>query len=424
MSPRRVDEVVCWMLALMLHSLLLFWQASPYSKAVRSAIVSIDYIMEEIGPSPLSVHPEKRAKSFAEKVKRFFRRPKTVKKEKEGLLADRIGTTLKPISVTKKVSKPRKKLVSKKGTVSNFGVKEKKDYQPEFVMSEDQISLASEHAEKISKKQAQKLESKKFSVASKDVPFQISKADEISHREDTTFIPIDKTTKNIATTKKMLIPKASKTKQEGKSFSSLRTGGFGEVGEEGLSSGRFGEGIGGIQGGGSGLNDGGDLGGSAEGSSEGEGGGGKYGGIFETSGGGYGKGAGGGWSSIGEDIREEEVISKKATEEEVIKRAESKGRALFEITGPLANREIISKVIPKYPEWAKRRGIDAAVSLHFVVLSNGKVKKNIYVQRTSGYPKFDQLVLESLSKWFFAPLQKKFYGKEQWGIITFYFYLK
>ena len=86
-----------------------------------------------------------------------------------------------------------------------------------------------------------------------------------------------------------------------------------------------------------------------------------------------------------------------------------------------SNREILKQIIPPYPEWAKKKGIFASVSLYFFVLHSGEVKNNIMIQRTSGYPRLDKSASQSLLKWRFAPLPREKYGKEQWGIITFRF---
>ena len=418
MSPRINDEVACWILAAVLHLLLLFWQVDPMrNKEIRNPIVSIDYITEEIGP-PLDYRREKKRVSLASRLKRFFKTAEPPKKE-ESELAGKMDMSLKPIKITEKEIKPKGKLVSKTGEVTEFDFKGK-SAQQELSMTEEQIAFASKHAEQVTEKQARKMESRSYSVASKDLPFQVSKGDGISQgAEDVALIATGKTTKGISTSKKMLIPEAESSRMRGKTFGTAKVGGG--FGSDELSSDSMGDRFGGeLSGGGGGLAEG-STSGAATTSGGGKSGGGKYGGIFKTSGGGTG---GRGWSSIAEEIKEEEALSKKKTEEKVIRRTTAKKKTMFEIVGPLANRKIIHKIIPEYPEWAKRQGVDAAVSLHFVVLSNGKVKKTIYVERTSGYSKLDKLVTDALGQWVFVALERKFYGKEQWGVITFYFNLK
>jgi len=104
-------------------------------------------------------------------------------------------------------------------------------------------------------------------------------------------------------------------------------------------------------------------------------------------------------------------------------RKEQKGTVIFEIVGSLSQRAVLRKVIPSYPEWAEKEGIEAGVSVYFVVLSDGKVKDNIYVVKTSGYPAIDKLVMEALRYWQFSSLKGDQYGKEEWGVLTFYFSL-
>lgn len=94
-----------------------------------------------------------------------------------------------------------------------------------------------------------------------------------------------------------------------------------------------------------------------------------------------------------------------------------------ELVGPVANRPIVAHRAPTYPEWAKRDGVEASVTLHFVVRPDGSIKENILIERTSGYGDFDDRALEALSEWRFAPLTGGRTG-EQWGVITLHFRLR
>jgi TonB family protein len=93
----------------------------------------------------------------------------------------------------------------------------------------------------------------------------------------------------------------------------------------------------------------------------------------------------------------------------------------FEISGPLTNRPITYKVIPEYPAWAEEQGIMGSVRLYFTVDSGGNVRSGIRVTKTTGYPALDQLGIDALKQWKFAPLAGAEEG--QWGIITFNFSL-
>jgi TonB family protein len=94
----------------------------------------------------------------------------------------------------------------------------------------------------------------------------------------------------------------------------------------------------------------------------------------------------------------------------------------FEISGPLTNRPISYKVIPEYPAWAEEQGIMGSVRLYFTVDAAGNVRSGIRVTKTTGYPQLDQLGIDALKQWKFAPLSG---GSDegQWGIITFNFSL-
>jgi TonB family protein len=102
-------------------------------------------------------------------------------------------------------------------------------------------------------------------------------------------------------------------------------------------------------------------------------------------------------------------------------KAESTTRRMIDgmsLVGPVADRMLISYGRPRYPDWAKREGIEGAVDLYFIVLPNGKVKKNILVQKTSGFEDFDGNAIAALLAWKFEPLEGGRTG-EQWGAITF-----
>lgn len=95
----------------------------------------------------------------------------------------------------------------------------------------------------------------------------------------------------------------------------------------------------------------------------------------------------------------------------------------FEISGPMSNRPIAFKVIPQYPAWAEEQGIIGSVRLYFTVTPEGNVRPNIRVTKTTGYPQLDQLGIDALKQWKFAPLNSADEGKGEWGILTFNFSL-
>lgn len=91
------------------------------------------------------------------------------------------------------------------------------------------------------------------------------------------------------------------------------------------------------------------------------------------------------------------------------------------ITGDLANREIIERVIPQFPYWAKNKGVGATISLRFTVMQDGVVKETVIVERTSGSLQWDQMVISALKKWKFVPMKSGGLRQDQTGVITFQF---
>jgi len=100
----------------------------------------------------------------------------------------------------------------------------------------------------------------------------------------------------------------------------------------------------------------------------------------------------------------------------------AKSKKGFDIAGPLGNRTILRKVIPQYPAWAEEQGIIGSVRIWFTVTSDGEVRSNMRVTKTTGYPDLDKLALDALKQWHFASFNSSD-ESSQWGIITFTFSL-
>lgn len=94
------------------------------------------------------------------------------------------------------------------------------------------------------------------------------------------------------------------------------------------------------------------------------------------------------------------------------------------ITGQLADREIVHKVVPEFPLWARKQGVGASVALSFAVMENGRVKENVIVVQTSGASQWDDAVIETLKKWRFAPLDTNGGRRDQTGVIVFQFVIE
>lgn len=94
-----------------------------------------------------------------------------------------------------------------------------------------------------------------------------------------------------------------------------------------------------------------------------------------------------------------------------------------ELVGPITKRKIVKKVLPTYPEWARRKGIFGSVSIKFWVRPDGGVKRNFVIIHSSLSPELDKLVQKSLKEWRFEPLPEGV-DEIQWGIITIIFELE
>lgn len=101
----------------------------------------------------------------------------------------------------------------------------------------------------------------------------------------------------------------------------------------------------------------------------------------------------------------------------------SRDQNTFKIFGPLKDRPILEKYLPRYPRWAEEQGLEGSVSLHFFVFPNGLVKNNIFVEQSSGSSEMDGLAMKALQAFKFAPLPSSERQEEQEGVIVFYFRL-
>jgi TonB family protein len=95
----------------------------------------------------------------------------------------------------------------------------------------------------------------------------------------------------------------------------------------------------------------------------------------------------------------------------------------FMVAGPISQRQIAKKVVPRYPKWALDRRISGTVVVRIWVQPNGQVKGAPAVECSSGYPDLDQVVVDALRGWEFAPLGSGVKSEDQWGVITFKFTL-
>ena len=95
----------------------------------------------------------------------------------------------------------------------------------------------------------------------------------------------------------------------------------------------------------------------------------------------------------------------------------------FMVAGPISQREVTRKLVPRYPKWALERRVSGTVVVRIWVQPNGQVKGVPTVESSSGYPDLDQVVVDALHCWEFAPLGPGVKAEDQWGVITFKFTL-
>jgi TonB family protein len=105
-----------------------------------------------------------------------------------------------------------------------------------------------------------------------------------------------------------------------------------------------------------------------------------------------------------------------------VDRADVRDLAGASIMGPIADRPVVHTQSPLYPDWAEYQGVEASVSLYFVVRPDGRIKENILVEKTSGFEDFDANAVSALRAWRFEALGPGSSG-EQWGRITFHYRL-
>jgi len=423
-------DIVCWTIAIGLHLLLFLLNFNLYRTGEAKKLiplVEIEYIThEEILRARRIRTPGKPPETFKEKLKHFFSK-KVAPPKKEELLAGKAPSKLE-IDKIRGISQ-KKTLIDKKASLSKKVDLSLKNKTKEKLLYKEESILVASKEPKLKDLELQKLKGKEYKVAKKDLPFQVNNRKGIDNGMDIVAINLGReTSKSILTQAPTLedikgevdfgegVFRVVKQEAQGKLSGSevlANLLAMAKGAQRGRDSGGIGAGIGA-----SGESSTG-TGTASTGTSSKEG---------ESEEKAFRKGVV--FSRVPKRERglagsgSEESSSGSGAKKEVARKERRGGRVIFEITGPLSRRTILRKVIPSYPEWAEKEGIEAGVSVHFVVLSNGKVKDNIYVVRTSGYPVMDKLVMDALSHWQFASLVGDLYGKEEWGVLTFYFSLE
>src|SRR4030042_5249516 len=108
-------------------------------------------------------------------------------------------------------------------------------------------------------------------------------------------------------------------------------------------------------------------------------------------------------------------VSKQVEKQVEEKLKVDKTETQFSLAGPIANRQILSKVLPKYPAWCLSKHISGVVKIRIWVEPSGKVGEGTLIEMSSGYPDLDQSVINALKSWRFAPLPASVVQENQWG---------
>jgi len=91
----------------------------------------------------------------------------------------------------------------------------------------------------------------------------------------------------------------------------------------------------------------------------------------------------------------------------------------YAIEGAVAQRSVVYKIIPDYPENLQK---EAVIKIRFTVLPDGKVGEMIPIIRADA--KLEKITLDALRQWRFNPLPKNQSPRTETGVITFRYLLK
>jgi protein TonB len=69
----------------------------------------------------------------------------------------------------------------------------------------------------------------------------------------------------------------------------------------------------------------------------------------------------------------------------------------------LAERKVLKRVNPEYPEWARALDVGGAVVLSFTVSPDGRVMNDIQVENST-VEALNPVAVDALRRWRFAPL--------------------
>lgn len=97
------------------------------------------------------------------------------------------------------------------------------------------------------------------------------------------------------------------------------------------------------------------------------------------------------------------------------------GDVSWSIEGAAGDRRLLSRSLPKSPDWVAKRGLDLRVRIRFSVRADGKVRGAV-IKETSGFPELDKRALRALKKWRFDPIPgESAAGPQTIGVVTLRF---
>ncbi len=91
------------------------------------------------------------------------------------------------------------------------------------------------------------------------------------------------------------------------------------------------------------------------------------------------------------------------------------------IQGQISGRRMLSAPKPVFPRWAQQQGINASVTIYFVVVPNGNVKENAYIEVSSGYDELDKNALDAVLRFKFEAISS---SEDQSGYATIRYMLE
>lgn len=81
------------------------------------------------------------------------------------------------------------------------------------------------------------------------------------------------------------------------------------------------------------------------------------------------------------------------------------------------------QIKPRYPESARRQGIEGTSLLRLLILIDGRVGE-VLVERSAGHPDLDRAAVEAIKRWHFEPARRDHRAVAAWAVLPVEFRLK